>query len=70
MSDEDKNLLVDLDDNKQKQNSPDVKNRSTRNIDATISTLDEPCYEITNDNESIKTTSTSVPGTPADRATN
>jgi predicted ATP-binding protein involved in virulence len=70
MSDEDKNLLVNLNGNGKTQILSSISSSDIKNKDTNISTRDEPFYEITNNDESIKTTFAAVPGTPADRATN
>jgi hypothetical protein len=72
--DENKSLSTDLNGNQKHQTLPLISNdknkRNRINIDSNFSTPDETVYEIMNDEESTKTTSTAAPGTPAARATN
>jgi len=72
--DEDKSLTNGFNGDQENHTLQLISNEiNTKNIiknDSKFSASDEPFYEIMNDEELMKTTTTAVPGTPAARATN
>jgi hypothetical protein len=72
--DNDKDLSRGFDGNQENPTLPlisnDLNKKNLINTDSIFSASNEPLYEMTNDEESTKITTTAVPGTPAARATN
>jgi len=72
--DDDKGLSRGFDGNQENPTLPLISNDLNKKnqiiTDSIFSASNEPLYEMTNDIESTRTTTTAVPGTPAARATN
>jgi hypothetical protein len=72
--DNDKDLSRGFDGNQENPTLPlisnDLNKKNLINTDSIFSASNEPLYEMTNDEEPTKITTTAVPGTPAARATN